>query len=153
MNKIVVINKDETEIELTFEGLDRQVWFDEVTGKIEIIRKFEDIELGLSGSTTILGELGVFPEGVRNIRLEGLFGTDATAIVKLLQLFIMAKQSALIDPQGYRALDLVAETIGKYSYELSGKSTTRLQRKSIDEYIDFLFTCLPKENSMGLEAV
>lgn len=149
ISDIIVIGKDETQTKLTFQGADKQVWFDEETGKIEIIRFNRGIEFG----TKISDEPSVFPEGVNNVKIVGAFGDTTPATIKQLELLLLLKSMKFKDATNFKAQDIVRERIGKYEYELFGKSTTRAGSRSLDDWIDFLFELLPETQSIGLEAI
>lgn len=141
ISAITILEKDTTETSLNVDQTDedRQVWYDENTGKIEIIAPIDGIEWGRDN------EYSIFPKGVRNVKVEGQFGTsNYSNILTLLQLYVMLRHLARIDPQTYGVGDKVSEKIGKYSYELYGKSTTDSHRMSLDQVIESIYGLLPE---------
>lgn len=140
ISAITILEKDTTETSLNVDqgDDDRQVWYDTNTGKIEIIAPIDGVEWGMDN------EYSIFPEGVQNVKVEGQFRTENYSnILTILQLYTMLRHMARLDPKSYGVGDLVAEKIGKYSYELYGKTTTDSKRMSLDQMIEYFYDILP----------
>ena len=151
LTSLTYISKTLEETDLTIDQTDedRQIWYDANTGHIQLIQPITGIEYGWDEDS-----IGVFPTGVQNIKIVGKFGTaNPNAILTIIQLYCMLRHMARIDPSTYGKGDLVSEKIGKYSYELYGKTSTKSERMSLDQYIDYLYGLLPSFNSFLYDAV
>lgn len=138
----------ETSVNVTQTSATREIWYEPNTGKIEIINPIDNIEYGNDE------EAGVFPKGIRNIKIVGTFGTSSPAsILSLLQLCIINRTMARLNPSVYAKGDILEEEIGKYRYVLAGRTTSDSTRMSLDQYIEYLFSLLPQFNSFVYEAV
>lgn len=152
ISSMTIIGKDLTETSVTVDQTDddRQVWWDAETGKIELINYVQGIEYGFDPEQ----DAGVFPKGEQNIKIVGVFGRNTPAyILQMLQLLCMVRHMMRVEPSTYGKGDMVMEKIGKYAYELYGKSTTRSERMSLDQYIDYLFGLLPQSSTFAYDAV
>jgi hypothetical protein len=156
--EVVIISPDTTEESLDFSRTSgsRVLEYDEDTGKISFIGSItSSIEAAGEAAGYQDNVTRIFPEGVRNIRVRGIFGdvTDVSGLVKQLQLLVIQRQLSSINPSVYAGSDLVKERIGKYEYQLLGATASQSQRKSLDEYIEFLIECLPGFTSAGYESI
>lgn len=149
ISKIATILQDETQCPFIINGAQKNIWWDNETGRIWIKVDYEVTNIERNAFPWMW-----FPDRPKSVVIEGKFGGIVTELVKLIQLLLALKQYQLLNPKKY-ATDIAEETIGKYSYKLErpGNVTAENQRKGIDGWIDFLFKQLPKTNSMGLEAI
>lgn len=152
ITRIAIINQDETEDEFDISGDDRNIWWDTSTGKIFTKRDYENkIEVYPDDESLAYGK---FPDRVACVKIEGTFGQVANSLVKQLQLFLILKQYAILQPSVY-ATDIISEKIGRYEYKLLNASNVspNNQRKGIDGWIAYLFEQLPSEDKLGLESI
>jgi len=134
---------DETELVVDQTDTDRDIWYDTLTGRIELINSFSYLDT----DENLIDEYNVFPNGIGNIKIVGRFGQSTPAnILSMLQLTIMMRQMSVIDPQVFGGSDIVKERIGKYEYVLLGYSSSNSVRMSVDEYIKYLFSMLPNHS-------
>jgi len=152
LTEVVIVSQTlgETSLNVDQTDDDRQIWYDAATGKIEIIQPIGGIEVAGADNATA----SVFPTGVQNIKLVGTFGQDSpSSILSLLQLYLMLRNMARTDPAKWGKGDIVSEKIGKYQYELYGRGSTQSHRQSLDQYIDYLFSVLPSNNTFFYDNV
>ena len=92
-----------------------------------------------------------FPRGIQNIQVTGTFGGKSgyNCILAQLQLYLMNIQMARLDPKVYGKPDMVSEKIGKYSYEMYGRSQTKAERSTLEQMVDDLFGLLPGAACFG----
>jgi len=92
-----------------------------------------------------------FPRGIQNIQVTGTFGGKSgyNCILAQLQLYLMNIQMARLNPQIYGKPDMVSEKIGKYSYEMYGRSQTKAERSTLEQLVDQLFNMLPGSACFG----
>jgi len=153
LDAMSIIRKDGTPINLIVNQAltTRNVRYNEETGVIEYVAPADSsIEYGFDGDDI----LPKFPDGIKNIKLVGVFGTGSPAyILKMLQLYIMLRHMSYLDPGKYGVADIISETIGKYKYELSGKGGSSAgKRMGLDDMINYLFSTLPG-SSLSYEAI
>lgn len=154
LTAVIIIAKDETEESLIISGTDRQIWFDNETGKIEIILGSTGIEVS-GNEESPFKTSRVFPKGVRNIRMEGTFGrTTVPATVSFLQMLIILKYLSFQHPTRY-AVDLIQEKIGRYSkaFGVPANQAVQNQKRGIDGMIEYLYSVLPQDDAIWIEAV
>lgn len=141
---LFIINNDETEEEIAVDGDERQIVFNDQTGEIRSINNSNVFE-------TQDGFINIFPEGLKNIRIEGSFGPDIAEYpaLKLLQILLYLQKLAIQDPDKYGASDIVSEKIGEYSYVKSQmeRGDLKNQRKTLDGQINDLYDLLTDSGS------
>lgn len=149
VKRIAVVGTDGVLSDLKILGADRNVWWDDRTGRIwrEVVEG--DITLDEDDEDTLK-----FPDRPDCVMVEGSFGSVVTSLVKQIQLLMILKNYALMKPSDY-ATDIVEEKIGRYAYKLSSASnlTPENQRKGLDGWLAYLMEQLPKINSMALESI
>lgn len=145
IRRIALVDTDGSETALVLQGTGKNVWWDDQTGRIWISYVDED------GVDDVAAVFGNYPNSVR---VEGKFGAVSTNLAKQIQLLLILKQYALMQPKNY-ATDMIEEKIGRYSYKLAGASNLEMnnQRKGIDGWIAYLLEQLPNDNFMGLETI
>lgn len=149
LTKITVTSKYDETTELILTGSSKQIEFACDTGIIRLIRPIHLDDTNFQLNTACIdfdlqSDL-IFPEGLNNICVEGVFGNKPLSILKLLQLLNMAKTMQLLQPEKY-AFGKISEQIGRYKYSL-GVSTGDNKVLSFDGYIQMLCDLLPKESS------
>lgn len=144
LTSVVVINKDTTETTYDIAGTDRQLWYDEETGRIEIIRWGGDPAIVVSSPSTYFS----FPKGVRNVKITGTFGEEADDTVKLTQTLLFFKLLSMMNPKEY-ATNMVMEKIGNYQYKLGDG----VKFTSFDECLNSLVEDLTGAEGLGLEEI
>ena len=149
LSSVTIIYQSGTETELTLSGTSKNCWYDPTTGRIWT-------DLDNEGNIEVNLESKIFPDRPRSVKVVGVFGTYSSALVKYVQLLLILKHYALLNPKTYAKGDMVSETIGRYSYKLdSGINTAdpSMQRKGLDAYIEWYFKQISKEDSWGYEAI
>lgn len=146
ITKIAIVELNGEEVGFIINGLNRNIWWDENTGKVWTDREYFGIEYN--------GDRAPFPNRPVSVRIDGTFGTVSTELVKQLQLMLILKQYSLMQPSVY-ASDIISEKIGRYEYKLVNASNVEPsnQRKGVDGWIAFLFECLPSEDTLGMESI
>jgi hypothetical protein len=136
---VFIIAPDLSEDSLTVSGVDRQVWFNEETGEIKFIdADVFDIVRDSVGSR--------FTKGIKNIRIEGVFGVDASSAptLKLLQCLLYLQLLGLQNSE-FLVGDIKSEKIGEYSYQLSDMEKSgnpKNQKKTLEGWINDLIDSL-----------
>lgn len=154
LSAITIIASDTVEEILDVAGTDRQAWWNDHTGIIRRIQDDEDdsIEKGQKG------EALTFPIGLKNIKLTGVFGVDPATypVLKLLTVFLVFQQLGFIFPDKFKLTDLAGEKIGEYSYTIQGsqyETDNKNKRKTLDGYINWLFSILGQPEAEGYLAI
>lgn len=147
LTALKIINTDGTEISLDIAGADKQIVVNEETGEI---RKID----GLFLFETQDGAVSNFPVGIKNIKIEGTFGTDIEEfpLLKFLQILLYLQILAMQDPETYGSGDIVSEKIGEYSYTKSQmeRGDVKNQRKTLDGQINDLISLLTDQSGSVL---
>lgn len=157
ISEVVIIRSNEVEVSLILSGENRHVVWDYETGIFSLLSNFNaGVEFGVV--TTFendgLGDTTpVWPCGLQNIRIKGVFGDDETptSLLKLIQLLLIAKSMQMVSPSVY-TFDVVREKIGRYEYRLM-EGNANSNRRTMDDYIDYLCSLLPKIEFFGIEAI
>ncbi len=150
LTEIAVILNDETETTLTLSGSTREVRFNLETGVIHRIANRNNV---FSFADTDEEDWSVFPRGQANIRVTGKFGrTGPTNILRLIANLIILRQMRFKDPESFKP-NLISETIGKYEYRLASGGSKGNEAMNLDGYINYLFSILPKDDEIYIEAV
>ena len=154
VTSVNIVQPDGTKIPLITTGTNRNVWWDNVTGRIWMDElSYSDMELALDGTPLMFDEDDpkFFPKWPDCIELTGKFGTISNDLVKLIQLLLMLKNYTMVNPSVYHP-DVIEERIGKYMYKMSplaGKDG----RLGIDQYIDKLFKQVFTGSELGMESI
>lgn len=135
LTSVTLIKRDESEVELTLTGSDRNVWWDEQTGYLEY-RPTNECAIFLDGDEYTQ----TYPDRPDSIRVVGRFGEVSTDLIKYIQILLVLKKLSLMDPENY-SLDLVEEKIGRYEYRKGNITGVAYpySRKGVDAYIEWLF--------------
>ena len=141
LDEVAVIAKDTSVTTYELTGEDRQVWWDRNTGKIEIIKWDPDQNIAVSSPS----QWTYFTEGVRNVRIKGVFGKEPSSKVKLAQALIVYEILNRMNASKFPG-DIKSERMGNYRYDLTGKV-------SYTEYLNDLIDELGDADSMGLEEI
>jgi hypothetical protein len=151
VQKIATINEDGTESFFIVNGVQKNIWWDNTTGRIWIstAEDFINIERGLD-----IDGMYYFPDRPKSVAITGTFGNLPTDFTKLVQLCLILKQYQILNPSKYKT-DIIAEQIGRYSYKLANPSNVAPanQRMGLDGWIDFLFKQLPRNSSFVMESI
>lgn len=155
ISEIIIIAKDLTETEVIVDQTDsdRQVWWDPNTGLIEFIETCENnIEKCFDPIDWQVAN--IWPKGLRNIKITGKFGRNTPAnILSMIQLYVMLRHMSKLKPREYASGDVVMEKIGRYQYELAGKSSGGTEKIGIDGMIDYLYSLLPNTSKFMYHGV
>jgi len=148
LTSVKIIKQDLTEEVLDFSGSDRNAYYDLETGMIQYVRP-DSTRIEVTGGDFFYNFGLYFPYGVRNVEITGKFGRETPYLIKMIQIFEIAKQMTIFQPSKYKA-DVLEEKIGRYTYKMGLHSKGH---KGIDAYIDYLYSCLPKDDQLGIEAI
>jgi len=156
LTNVQLIFRDGTTEDLITSGVDKQVWFNDETGEIARIDKY-----GMDDITRDPDPGPRFPEGLKNIKITGTFGRDASNhdslnILKLLQTLLVMKIMNFQFPSDFRQVDLIQERIGEYEYRIGDMQTSKVgknQKMTLEGYIDYLFNLLPKDDAISVMGV
>lgn len=152
---LTIISIDGTEESITISGTDKQVEINNETGEI---RAFD-----LTETEKVVRDqdrFWLFPKGLQNIRITGTFGVDAggsaSEILKMLTIMLVMQNLRFKDPESFRQMDLVSETIGEYKWQVGDmqySSNLKNQKLTLEGYIDYLFNSLPKEDQIKIRDI
>jgi hypothetical protein len=147
LTELAIIGKDTTEEKLILTGINRQVWWNNETGCISRL----DWDKSHIEVDPLWGEY--FIEGQNNIRLTGTFGRATFAnTLALLQQLMVFKILTFKFPD--LKTDMIMEKIGEYQYRIGeGAKNSVNEKRTLDGYIDYLFSCLPKDDKLCVVAI
>jgi hypothetical protein len=150
LTALVMIHTDLTTEALVLTTASRNVWYNEATGLIKRIAvEVDRIEYGQEQVDSI------FPTGVKNIKMTGTFGGTCAEILALLQILETTRILGFF-MDFIKKTNLIEEQIGEYKYKLGDMQTGKdpnNARKTLDGYIEYLYTCLPEEDNDSLLGV
>lgn len=150
LTEITIIHNDETETKLSISGSLREVRFNLETGSIHRIANRNNV---FSFADTDEQDFATFPRGQSNIRVIGKFGrTGPTNILRLIANLLILRQMKFKDPESFKP-NLKGEKIGKYEYTLQTGGSKANEVLNLDGYINYLFSILPHDDEIFIEAV
>lgn len=148
--KILYPNDSNNDMDLNVDQSsdDKQIVLNRNTGLVELLGwgQYSPLTFGFDSD-----QMMNFPFGLQNVEITGSFGSDVgvSSLLRQLQLFLMTQTMSRINPEIYGKGDFVSEKIGKYSYEVYGRSQTQSKRLTVDMIIDELFDLLPNSVCLG----
>jgi hypothetical protein len=150
LTALVIIKTDLTTEALVLTTASRNVWYHEATGLIKRIAvEVDRIEYGQEQVDSI------FPTGVKNIKMTGTFGGTSANTLALIQILETTRILGFF-MDFIKKTNLIEEKIGEYSYKLGDMQTGKdpnNARKTLDGYIEYLYSCLPKDDDDALLGV
>jgi len=154
LTEVVLIFFDETEESLDISGANRNIRFNVETGVIERIQSSNNTLIE-RGDDPLRGS--VFLEGTANVRIVGKFGRSATDVEDILRLIAnlsILRMMTFKDPSKFKA-NIIKEKIGKYDYMIGakGRATGDNEILNLDGYINYLYSVLPQDDALFIEAV
>jgi len=151
ITSITIISMDEDETSLDLSGTNREVRWNDETGMIERIDVTENSLIERDWDEQ---EGAVFPEGIGNIQIVGKFGRAAPSMLELIANLIILRYMTQIDAENYKT-DLISETMGKYKYMMDPKSKRNKENENLtlEGLINYLFSILPKDDKLFLDAI
>jgi hypothetical protein len=150
LTALSIIHTDLTTEALVLTTASRNIWYNEATGLIKRIAvEVDRIEYGQEQVDSI------FPTGVKNIKMTGTFGGTAADILALLQIMETSRILGFF-MDFIKKANLIEEQIGEYRYKLGDMQTGKdpnNARKTLDGYIEYLYTCLPQDDNQTVLGV
>jgi hypothetical protein len=125
----------------------RQVWYDPLSGLIRRI-SFETENMYTDQNSDLVPYPLVYPEGLQNIKISGIFGSGPLATLGTLQALITFKMMGFLWDD-FDISNLFSEKIGEYQqtfYDMQRAGNEKNEKQTLEGYIEYLFISLPKDD-------
>jgi hypothetical protein len=125
----------------------RQVWYDPLSGLIRRI-SFETENMYTDQNSDLVPYPLVYPEGLQNIKISGIFGSGPLATLGTLQALITFKMMGFLWDD-FDISSLFSEKIGEYQqtfYDMQRAGNEKNEKQTLEGYIEYLFISLPKDD-------